>query len=63
MADANDVNIKVSETNDEGIESSQIEISDTISNNSALLQENKKLEIFNDDTSLKSIVLIQSPLI
>ena len=63
MADANDVNIKVSETNDEGIESSQIEISDTISNNSAQLQENKKLEIFNDDTSLKSIVLIQSPLI
>jgi hypothetical protein len=65
MADTNDVNIniKVSETNEEGLESSQIEISDTISNNSALLNENKKLEIFKDDTSLKSIVLIQSPLI
>jgi hypothetical protein len=65
MADTNDVNIniKVSETNEEGLESSQIEMSDTISNNSALLNENKKLEIFKDDTSLKSIVLIQSPLI
>jgi len=65
MADTNDVNIniKVSETNEEGVESSQIEMSDTISNNSALLNENKKLEIFKDDTSLKSIVLIQSPLI
>ena len=65
MADTNDVNIniKVSETNEEGLESSQIEISDTISNNSALLNENNKLEIFKDDTSLKSIVLIQSPLI
>ena len=65
MADNNDVNIniKVSETNEEGIESSQIEISDTISNNSAMLNENKKLEIFKDDSSLKLIVLIQSPLI
>ena len=54
MADTNDVNIniKVSETNEEGVESSQIEMSDTISNNSALLNENKKLEIFKDDTSL-----------
>ncbi len=38
-------------------------MSDTISNNSAFLKENKKLEIFKDDNSMNSNSLMQTPLI
>ena len=38
-------------------------MSDTISNNSALLKENKRLDMSHDDTSINSNSLIQTPLI
>lgn len=54
--------IKESENNNEGIESSQMNMSDTISNNSTLIKENKKLDIFEDDISLNSNNLIKNGL-
>ena len=38
-------------------------MSDTISNNSALLKEIKRLDMSHDDTSINSNSLIQTPLI
>ena len=55
--------IKESENNNEGIESSQMNMSDTISNNSTLIKENKKLDIFDDDISLNSNNLIKNGLV
>ena len=55
--------IKESENNNEGIESSQMNMSDTISNNSTLIKENKKLDIFEDDISLNSNNLIKNGLV
>jgi hypothetical protein len=66
MADNRDTNnkiIKESENNDEGIESSQMNMSDTISNNSTLIKENKKLDIYEDDISLNSNNLIKNVLV
>ena len=40
-----------------------MDMSDTISNNSALLKENKRLDMSHDDTSINSNSLIQTPLI
>ena len=61
--DADDKIIKESEKNDEGIYSPQMNMSDTISNNSTLIKENRKLDIYEDDISLNSNNLIKNSLV